>query len=136
LTEGTCILLAALGLSASMTESDARLGFHPTHDQLMYVADLKDGSQILSVARGEPSKVWDLETGELVGEFGRSVGGDFVAAAFHPTESRLYVEVDADLIGIFTLDPDELIQIAGSRLSRDLTEEECQLYLRRSCEGG
>jgi hypothetical protein len=38
-----------------------------------------------------------------------------------------------DQIGIFTLDPDELMEIARSRLSRTLTEEECQLYLRRSC---
>jgi hypothetical protein len=97
------------------------------------VADLKDGSQILSVARGDLAKVWDLETGALVGEYGTPAEREFVAAAFHPTEPRLYAEVDADLIGIFTTDPDELIEIARSRLSRDLTEEECQLYLRRGC---
>ena len=54
-------------------------------------------------------------------------------ATFHPTEPKLYAEVAPDLIGMFTLDPDELMQIARPRLSRSLTEEECQLYLRRSC---
>jgi hypothetical protein len=56
-----------------------------------------------------------------------------IDAAFHPTEAILYAEVNADLIGIFTLDPDELVEIARSRLSRGLIEEECQLYLRRGC---
>ena len=104
----------------------------PAHDPLPIVVDLKDGL-ILTVAREEPIKVWDLETGTLVGEYGTPAEREFVAAAFHPTEPRLYAEVDADLIGIFTTDPDKLIEIARSRLSRDLTEEECQLYLRQSC---
>jgi hypothetical protein len=84
--------------------------------------------------------VWDLRTGTLVGEFGvgesGTADGDWIGATFHPTEPRLYAEVDADVIGIFTLDVDELMEIARSRLSRDLTEEECQLYLRRSCGDG
>jgi WD40 repeat protein len=109
----------------------------PAHDTLPIVVDLKDGS-IITVTKegGEPIKVWDYETGEKLGEFFTMVEGNFVPAAFHPTEPRLYVEVDVDQIGIFTLDVDELMEIARSRLSRDLIEEECQLYLRRSCEGG
>jgi hypothetical protein len=103
----------------------------------MYLGDSKDGSQIMSVAAGEPARVWDLTTGALVGEFGTpvdsSVDGSWVGAAFHPTEPRLYAEVEADVIGIFTLDVDELMEIAQDRLSRDLTEEECQLFLRRGC---
>jgi hypothetical protein len=73
----------------------------------------------LTLAREEPAQVWDLEIGALPGEFGTSVEGDFVAGAFHPTEPKLYAEVGADLIGFFTLDPDELVEIARSRLSRD-----------------
>jgi hypothetical protein len=96
----------------------------------MWLVDLKDG-RILSAAIGEPAKVWDLATGTLVGEYGTS--GDIVAAAFHPTEPILYAAVGDDQVGIFTLDADELMEIARSRLSRDLEEDECQLYLRRSC---
>jgi WD40 repeat protein len=109
----------------------------PAHDPLPIVVDLKDGS-IITVTKeeGEPTKVWNLETGALVGEFATAGEGEFVAAAFHPTESKLYADVGADQIGIFTLDVDELMEIARDHLSRDLTEEECQLYLRRSCEGG
>ncbi|MEX2623927.1 MAG: WD40 repeat domain-containing protein [Acidimicrobiia bacterium] len=124
-------------LLSGVSDLEAMVTRIPAHDTSpMVLADLKDGSLLLTQSREEPAKVWDLETGALLGEFGTPVDGDFVAAAFHPTERRLYAEVGADLIGIFTLDPEELIEIARSRLSRELIEEECQLYLRRSCEGG
>ncbi|HJQ96037.1 MAG TPA: BTAD domain-containing putative transcriptional regulator [Acidimicrobiia bacterium] len=103
------------------------------HDTFMFLADLKDESMVLTTALGEPAKVWDVTSGLLLGEFGAPVDGDFVATAFHPTEPKLYAAVGVDQIGIFTLEINELIAIAKSRLSRDLTEEECQLYLRRSC---
>ena len=105
----------------------------------MNLIDVKDGS-LLSVAAGEPARAWDIQTGRLIGEFGTpvdtSLDGNWVGATFHPTEPILYAEVDADQIGIFTLDSDELMEIARSRLSRDLTEEECQLYLRRTLRRG
>jgi WD40 repeat protein len=117
-----------------VSDRDAIVRRIPAHDTLPIVVDLKDGFLItVTKEGGEPTKVWNLETGALVGEFATAGEGDFVAAAFHPTEPKLYAEVGADQIGIFTLDPDELMEIARSRLSRTLTEEECQLYLRRSC---
>jgi WD40 repeat protein len=120
-------------LLAGVPNWDALIRRITAHDGSTFVECCLDGSLILTVAQGEPAKVWDLETEALVGEFGTPVEGDFVAAAFHPTEPRLYAEVGAYQIGIFTLDVDELMEIARSRLSRDLTEEECELYLRRSC---
>jgi WD40 repeat protein len=120
-------------LLAGVPDWDALSRRITAHVGSTFVECCMDGSLILTVAQGEPAKVWDLETGALVGEFGTPAEGDFVAAAFHPTEPTLYAEVGADQIGIFTLDVDELMEIARSRLSRDLTEEECQLYLRRSC---
>jgi hypothetical protein len=120
-------------LLAGVPDWDALIRRITAHDGSTFVECCVEGSLILTVARGEPAKVWDLETGALVGEFGTPVEGDFVAAAFHPTEPRVYAEVGAYQIGIFTLDVDELIEISRSRLSRDLTEEECELYLRRSC---
>ena len=115
------------------SDRDAVVSRITAHDTFMWLVDLKDG-RLLSVAISESAKVWDLETGTLAGEFGTS--GDIVAAAFHRTEPIIYAAVGADQIGIFTLDPDALMVIARSGLSRDLTEEECQLYLRRSCAEG
>jgi WD40 repeat protein len=121
------------GLLSGVAPHEAIIRRITAHDTFMLVADLKDGSMVLTTSLGEPAKVWDVKTGALLGEFGTSVDGEFVATAFHPTEPKLYAGVGADLIGIFTLDINKLIEIARSRLSRDLTAEECQLYLRRSC---
>jgi hypothetical protein len=35
----------------------------------------------------------------------------------------------------YLLDPVELVELAHQEVERDLTEEECQRYLRRSCDG-
>ena len=89
-----------------------------------------DGSMILSRAQDEPVKLWDLDTGEKLGEFATD---GFRFGAFHPTEPLLYLALPGDRIGIYTLDTDELMKVARSRLTRQLTEDECRLYLRRSC---
>jgi WD40 repeat protein len=122
-------------LMSGVSDRDALVKSITAHDNFMSLVDSKDGSQIMSVAAGEPARVWDLDTGALVAEF-VSADGEWIGATFHPSEPRLFAEVDTDVIGIFTLDADELLEIARSRLSRDLTEEECQLYLRGSCDEG
>lgn len=89
-----------------------------------------DGSMILSRAQDEPRRLWDLETGEKLGDF-ETTGFKF--GAFHPTEDRLYLSLADNRFGVFALGAVDLIDIAKARVTRDLTEEECQLYLRRSC---
>jgi hypothetical protein len=71
-----------------------------------------------------------------LGEF----GGRIDAASphdggFHPTRPWLLVTTPPNQVRIHTLDIDELIRIARDGLSRDMTEDECQQYFRRSCEG-
>lgn len=94
------------------------------------IAISPDGSMILSRAHDEPRKLWDLQTGEKLGEFHTD---GFRFGAFHPSEDRLYVSLPDDSFGIFALGTEELIQIARSRLTRDLTPEECETYLGRRC---
>ena len=109
----------------------------PAHDTLIIIVSTSpDGSMAFSSTRNEPLKLWSLETGQLLGEFGglpeqgwRNVG------AFHPTLPQLMVASPPNLMRLHTLDVDTLVDIAQSRLTRDLTEEECRLYLRRTCTG-
>jgi len=44
------------------------------------------------------------------------------AAAFHPTEPWLDATYGIDQVAIYTLDNDELMEIARSRLPRDSTK--------------
>jgi WD40 repeat protein len=57
-------------LLAGVPDWDALSRRITAHDGSTFVECCLDGSLILTVARGEPAKVWDLETGALVGEFG------------------------------------------------------------------
>ena len=116
---------------------DADLLVIPAHDGL--VANLSvspDGSMAISSTRNESLKLWSLETGQLLSQFGGNLEpGTRDVGAFHPTEPWLLVASPPNLIRIHTLDVDELIEIARSRFTREMTDEECQRYLRQACEG-
>ncbi len=92
-----------------------------------------DGRHIATSSIGEPVRLWDAGTGELIDEFGGDPGeGRWHAVDFHPTKPWMLVASHPNRIRIYTLDIDELIAIAESRLTRELTEAECQLY-RGAC---
>lgn len=85
-------------------------------------------------AFGEPLRLWDLETGRLLGEFGGSVDADEAHYGdFHPTLPHLLVVSPPNEVRVFTLDIQDLAAIARSRLTREMTEEECQQYFHGSC---
>ena len=75
-------------------------------------------------------KLWDAESGLLLltlEGFGEAVSG----VAFSADGSRLIASsYDATVRG-FLLDPDELVALARSRLTRTLTREECRQYLHQ-----
>jgi len=108
----------------------------PAHDSFVARLNLSpDGSMAATWAFTEPLKVWELDTGQLVGTFGGKIeGGTFHGGDFHPSLLRLVVTSPPNEVRIYTLDLDELVAIAESRLSRDMTEAECQLYFREPCD--
>ena len=105
-------------------------------DNLILKAEVSpDSSMLLTAAWGEPLKLWDLDERRLIDEVGGPVESDLIHDGdFHPTQSRLVVSTPPSEVRIHTLDIDELIEIAESRLTREMTEEECQQYLRSSCD--
>lgn len=90
-----------------------------------------DGAMIASTARNEPAKVWDAESGRLLAEFGSGEGN--VSIAFHPSKPSVFVDEDG-LITTHTLDTEELLAAARSSVTRNLTDAECERFLRRSCD--
>jgi WD40 repeat protein len=102
---------------------------------VMRVKTSPDGSMAASWSWTEPLKVWDLDTGQLVAEFGGTIDdGLFHGGDFHPSLPQLVVVSPPNVVRIHTLDLDELIAIAEVGLSREMTESECLQYFRRSCE--
>jgi hypothetical protein len=73
---------------------------------------------------------WQVDTGELVAQFGTADA--LTAVAFHPTEPWVYVG-EGTTITRHTLDLDELIEISEAGLTRTLTDAECRQYLQHAC---
>jgi len=131
--EGDVYVYDVAALLDGASEDDALHLTIAAHDNVILdVGASLDGSMFFSTSWDEPGRVWDLETGDPIGEFGTS---ERTALAFHPTEPWLYVG-EGDRITIHTLDVDDLVEIARLRLTRDMTDEECRQHLRRSCAGG
>ena len=93
-----------------------------------------DASTAASASWDEPYKRWDLQTGALLGEFGGSVDGQLHDGGFHPSLPHLLVTTPPNQVRIHTFDIDELIAIAETGLSRDMTDQECQQYFRQACD--
>ena len=70
-------------------------------------------------------RVWDIHSGELLVEFRAEV--DIPVVAFSPDGSTLFYP-DGGSIARFPMDPDRLVDLARSLLTRDFAAEECPRY--------
>jgi DNA-binding SARP family transcriptional activator/WD40 repeat protein/tRNA A-37 threonylcarbamoyl transferase component Bud32 len=106
----------------------------PAHNSFVFEPAISpDSSLLATVSQSEPARVWDLATGRLLAEVGSD---DTTAVAFHPTEPWLLISSGGDTITAHTLDVNELVELGRSSLTREMTDEECELYLHGSCESG
>jgi WD40 repeat protein len=91
-----------------------------------------DGRYLAGGGPGPVVYLWDLQTGEIHRRIGQAMGKPTVAFVTDGDEIRA-----ASLEGIvrgYVLDELELLEIAREEPDRDMTEEECQRYLRRPCD--
>ncbi len=87
-----------------------------------------DGTQLASAAFDKYAKVWDVATGqELATLYGNA--SNVFGVSFSLDGSRLATAGGDGLIRIYTLQIENLVELARSRLTRSLTEEECRKYL-------
>jgi WD40 repeat protein/DNA-binding SARP family transcriptional activator/serine/threonine protein kinase len=91
-----------------------------------------DGRTLAGAGPGPFAHLWDLETGRLV----RRLGG----AAYHPRSvafvnggTELRVASGEGILRGYVLDPHDLVELARDQVTRTLTDEECERYLRRGC---
>jgi serine/threonine protein kinase/DNA-binding SARP family transcriptional activator/WD40 repeat protein len=132
-TDGGDVLIYDLDdLIAGVDQGEALRTRIAAHDSLIVpLVFSPDGTLIATVGRGnEPARIWRVDTGELVAEFGTPETR--TAIAFHPTEPWVYVG-EGTTITRHTLDVDELITIAKANLTRNLSDDECRQYLERAC---
>lgn len=89
-----------------------------------------DGSRVATAGGDQTVRVWDTGTREELWNL-TGHNGSVVSVDFHPNDRHIASTTGgpAWTIWIWTLDTDELIEIGEARVTRSLTDRECQIYL-------
>ncbi|MDH3299279.1 MAG: winged helix-turn-helix domain-containing protein [Acidimicrobiia bacterium] len=128
---GTVMVYDLSALLNGSDLDDALIRRIEAHDQfIVQISVSVDDRLIVTNAWDEPAKLWELETGRKVAEFGGT--GQITSVAFHPTEPHIYLH-DNGHVSVHTFDTAELVRIAVSTVTRTMTEEECEQYFGRPC---
>ena len=88
-----------------------------------------DGTRIATAGEDASVAIFDARTGErqlVLRGHGYLVSG----LDFSPDGRRLVTTAPDGVVRVWTLDLDELIEIARGKVTRDLTDDECRQYLR------
>ncbi len=129
--DGIVVVYDAAKILAGVDWDEAMIRSVEAHDGLIIQTEISpDGRLLATNAWDEPAKVWRLDTGEPVGEFGGTT--EIRTITFHPTEPWVYVH-DLGQVTVHTLDVAELVTIAQGTVTRPMTNDECTRYLGRPC---
>ncbi len=87
-----------------------------------------DGSKLATAGKDETTRVWAADTGrELLTLHGHQ--GSVLSLAWSPDGKRLASAGDDKIVQVYAVDLIELLRLVRSRITRNLTSEECSLYL-------
>lgn len=93
----------------------------------------QDGELVAGAGPGHFVHLWETGEGRLV----RRLRGSFyqpIDVAFVNDGKELLSLATQGVLRRYLLDPSDMVELARSEVSRDLTEEECLEYLQRACD--
>ena len=100
---------------------------------VLRVAFSQDGRRLATASFDKYAKLWDVASGQEMATFYGN-GGNVFGVALSPDETHLATAGGDSAVRLYTLDADELVELAHARVQRSLTDEECQRYLHvRAC---
>ena len=114
--------------TATWEERNIRAGIAQTRD----MAVSKDETMVAVSSSDGSIHLLDLETGALLDLISLE-NRDITNIEFIDGDTRLLISHATGPLEILTLDIDELVRVARSRISRSLTDEECSAYLIDPC---
>jgi WD40 repeat protein len=127
-TEGVVAVIDLAAMEDGSTMGDALVFNQVTHTASVPTAALSDAGLLATRGYDSLVRLWDLDTGQLLVEFRTEIGGASPDIRFSlDGSSLLYPE--GNLIRRFYVDPERLIELAESRLTRSLTPDECRRFL-------
>jgi WD40 repeat protein len=110
-------------------ESENKLSTLSGHAGLVNrLAFSRDGTRLASASFDRLAKVWDVTTGEeLVSLYGNT--GNVFGVSFSPDGQNLVTAGGDGTVRMYTLQLEDLVALAKSRITRVLTPDECRKYL-------
>jgi WD40 repeat protein len=114
-------------LPESATGTPAKLVTIQASNSFVFTLNFNPDGTRLAVAHMDGMGVWDTSTGEFLQTFPHQ--GGVMEASYSPNGKRLATAGFDGFGRLFITDVDELIALARARLTRSLTEAECQEYL-------
>jgi len=88
----------------------------------------KDGTRLASASFDRLAKVWDVSTGEELASLYGNAGNVF-GVSFSADGNHLATAGADGTVRIYTLRLNDLVDLARSRVTRTLSEEECRTFL-------
>ena len=95
------------------------------------VAFSPDGRRLATASADDTAKIWDDETGRELMTL-RSHEDGVTSVAFSPDGRRLATAGNDNTVQVYALDIHDLLALARSRVTRDLTPDECMQYFDTS----
>lgn len=93
--------------------------------------DRDGGMLVTALVRGELA-VWDVDRGQR--SYTVDLGEEGVLPPTLSPDGRRLLVPAATVVHELTLDPDELVRLARTRVTRPLTDQECRLHLGGDCD--
>lgn len=131
-------LLASAGadllvLVRDVSSREVLLTLHAGTGTVTDVAFSPDGKTLATANGDHRAKVWDVRTGEELLNL-RGPTDTVFAVAYSPDGKRLAAGSASGTVEVYALDTHDLLNLARSRVTRDLTAAECSYYLHeKSC---
>ena len=97
-------------------------------EEIMGVALNPDGTRLATAGQNGELKLWDMETGDQISTLFADEPALF-GVDYSPDGRYLATAGSDGFVNLHILSAEELMKVARSRLSRGLTDEECQTYL-------